>query len=212
MHKPSGEHCHDSLALDLFRIGDKDIQNFIQIKKIRRELETVAPGAVPPATLKPVAPAKGSADSLSTPTTPPATVVEKHAAEPVIDPKDVARFQELRAEIAQLECERVEEFAQAAHERVKQANASRVHAQERIRKADDAVVVANKELKELEDWYLGKNVIGEKKRTEKHEEKAKVAAKAQAEAKAAHQSGNNAKEELTIAQNASRNFNAKVRT
>ena len=175
-------------------------------------METLAPGSTPAATLKPVAPStkKTSSDSLTTPATPPAAAA-KPTTKAEIDPKDAARYQELRGEIAQLEGERVEEFAKAASDRVHQANAARTQAQQAVRKADDVFAEAQKEAKELEDWYLGKNIIGEKKRTEKKEETSTVAAKAWAAAKEAHEKAEKAKEELSIAQNASRNFNSKVR-
>ena len=176
------------------------------MKKIRNALETLAPGAQ----VKPSPSSTVAVAATATPTPPAIPTKQEPFTKPTFSSEEVAQYKQLHEKIDALEQERVEEFLAAAQQRLHHGKTQLAQAEKQIKTDTEAKEQADTALEKLDGWYLGKIVIGEKKRNDKVDDATKAADQAAANLASSQKRRSAAEEEIAGAQKEVNTYTVKV--
>lgn len=156
----------------------------LQVRKIRKALEELAPG------LQIASLPSSAAPSTDKNPLPAQCPTGKPFIKPAFRPEVIEEYKSLRSIIADFEGQQVQAAAAATRQHLQQLAAQQRPGHERARAAEAAQAEAQKKVEKLDHWYPGKIILGKSHQEEKHHEreeslKAAVAATRQAEKQAA---------------------------
>lgn len=205
--KKNAVNGKDLLELEENEMVDDLKCTHFQIKKIRRALDELAPGAG--ATKD----AKSSAAASNGNALAPPAVAPKAAPKPDLKPEDLLLYQSFRSEIAELEGQQVESAAVAARHRLDEASSQYASALKSLNEAESNLKEAAKNLEKLDHWrpdHLLPGKFGERHRDAKHQHREEVLKETTVAAEAARKKAEDDKMHMKSAQGESDALRAKV--